>query len=67
MVGGKGVLHHPWQDCVKEFGAKTQKEQKTIESKKEKKQDIAVPFFSSLPFRGISPTSFVVHCKRDQI
>ena len=47
MVEEEGALHHPWQDYVREFGAKTLKEQKTIESRKGKKQDMTVPFFSS--------------------
>lgn len=30
MVGGKGVLHHPWQGCVKEFGAKIRRNRKLL-------------------------------------
>lgn len=37
MVGCKGVLHHPWQNCVKKLGAETQNKWETIESTKGKK------------------------------
>ena len=47
MVEEEGGLYHPWQDYVREFGAKTLKEQKIIESRKGKKQNMTVPFFSS--------------------
>ena len=34
MVEDDGSVYHRWLDCVREFGAKTLKELKTIESRK---------------------------------